>query len=59
LRPKQNGSQAHFYSIVTKNTRDQEFAANRQLFLTEQGYQYIIREWQTGAPDEGAGKEMA
>jgi DNA excision repair protein ERCC-3 len=56
LRPKQNGSQAHFYSIVTKNTRDQEFAANRQLFLTEQGYKYIIREWQPGAPDDGAGE---
>ncbi len=59
LRPKQNGSQAHFYSIVTKNTRDQEFAANRQLFLTEQGYKYIIREWQPGAPDEGAGEGIS
>jgi len=59
LRPKQNGSQAHFYSIVTKNTRDQEFAANRQLFLTEQGYKYVIREWQPGAPDEGAGEGIS
>jgi DNA excision repair protein ERCC-3 len=42
LRPKQNGLLAHFYSIVTRDTRDQDFAANRQLFLTEQGYHYTI-----------------
>lgn len=42
LRPKRNGLLAHFYSIVTRDTRDQEFAARRQLFLTEQGYRYDI-----------------
>ena len=42
LRPKQNGLLAHFYSITSRDTRDQDFAANRQLFLTEQGYQYTI-----------------
>ncbi|MCD6307545.1 MAG: DEAD/DEAH box helicase [Candidatus Latescibacteria bacterium] len=42
LRPKLNGSMARFYSVVTKNTQDQEFAAKRQLFLTEQGYSYEI-----------------
>src|SRR5205085_6722775 len=42
LRPKSDGSIAHFYSIVTRETRDQEFSANRQLFLTEQGYRYLI-----------------
>ncbi|MBC7526441.1 MAG: DEAD/DEAH box helicase [Chthonomonadaceae bacterium] len=42
LRPKSDGSVAHFYSIVTKETRDQEFATHRQLFLTEQGYRYEI-----------------
>jgi len=42
LRPKVNGSLAHFYSIVTRDSRDQDFAANRQLFLTEQGYSYRI-----------------
>ena len=42
LRPKQNGLLAHFYSIVTRDTIDQEFAAKRQLFLTEQGYHYDI-----------------
>ena len=42
LRPKQNGLLAHFYSLVTRDTRDQDFAAKRQLFLTEQGYRYTI-----------------
>jgi DNA excision repair protein ERCC-3 len=42
LRPKRNGLLAHFYSIISRDTRDQDFAANRQLFLTEQGYQYNI-----------------
>ncbi|MCS7061116.1 MAG: DEAD/DEAH box helicase [Anaerolineae bacterium] len=42
LRPKQNGLLAHFYTIVTRDTLDQEFAAKRQLFLTEQGYHYDI-----------------
>jgi DNA excision repair protein ERCC-3 len=42
LRPKAEGKMAHFYSLVTKDTKDQEFAANRQLFLTEQGYRYVI-----------------
>jgi DNA excision repair protein ERCC-3 len=44
LRPKSDGGQAHFYTIVTRDTRDQEFSANRQLFLTEQGYRYIIED---------------
>jgi len=42
LRPKREGLLAHFYSLVTRDTRDQDFAANRQLFLTEQGYRYDI-----------------
>jgi DNA excision repair protein ERCC-3 len=42
LRPKADGSGAFFYSLVTRETRDQEFAAKRQLFLTEQGYRYEI-----------------
>ena len=42
LRPKQNGLLAHFYSLITRDTRDQDFAANRQMFLTEQGYRYEI-----------------
>jgi len=42
LRPKENGATAHFYSLVTRDTRDQEFAEKRQRFLTEQGYAYQI-----------------
>lgn len=42
LRPKTDGSTAHFYSIVTRDTVDQTFAVNRQRFLTEQGYRYQI-----------------
>jgi len=42
LRPKNNGNMAHFYSLVTEDTRDREFAVKRQLFLTEQGYRYQI-----------------
>ncbi len=42
LRPKKNNSIARFYSIVTRDTQDQVFAAKRQLFLTEQGYSYEI-----------------
>lgn len=42
LRPKQNGLLAHFYTIVTRDTLDQEYASKRQLFLTEQGYHYNI-----------------
>jgi DNA excision repair protein ERCC-3 len=44
LRPKADGSIAYFYAIVTRDTRDQEFSANRQLFLTEQGYRYLIED---------------
>jgi len=42
LRPKSDGSEAIFYSVVTLGSRDQEFAEKRQLFLTEQGYTYEI-----------------
>lgn len=42
LRPKQDGAQAHFYSIVARDTDEIRFARNRQRFLTEQGYTYRI-----------------
>lgn len=42
LRPKRNGLLAHFYTLVSRDTREQDFAANRQRFLTEQGYHYEI-----------------
>ncbi len=42
LRPKTGGEVAHFYTLVTRDTREQDFAHHRQLFLTEQGYSYLI-----------------
>lgn len=42
LRPKQGGSGAHFYSLVTRETSEEDFAHHRQLFLAEQGYSYRI-----------------
>ncbi len=42
LRPKPGENQAHFYSIVSRDTVEQQFALNRQLFLCEQGYEYRI-----------------
>ncbi len=42
LRPKSDCSMAHFYTLITRNSDEMEFAAKRQLFLTEQGYKYRI-----------------
>ncbi|MEY9872324.1 DNA excision repair protein ERCC-3 [Streptacidiphilus sp. MAP12-33] len=42
LRPKADGHMAHFYSVVARDTIDQDFAAHRQRFLAEQGYSYRI-----------------
>jgi DNA excision repair protein ERCC-3 len=42
LRPKGDGRQAHFYSIVSRDTLDTDYAAHRQRFLAEQGYAYTI-----------------
>ena len=45
---------AYFYTLVTQDTREREFAVKRQLFLTEQGYRYQIvnslEELDEGAP---------
>jgi len=49
LRPKEDGRQAHFYSLVTRDTREQEFSLHRQLFLVEQGYQYKVEIREVGA----------
>ncbi|MDT7579099.1 MAG: excision repair protein [Pseudonocardiales bacterium] len=42
LRPKGDGRQAWFYSVVARDTVDTEYAAHRQRFLAEQGYAYRI-----------------
>jgi DNA excision repair protein ERCC-3 len=47
LRPKESHSRnALFFSLVSGYTAEEEFAANRQKFLTEQGYKYSIQKWQ-------------
>ncbi|MED1792945.1 DEAD/DEAH box helicase [Brevibacillus nitrificans] len=47
LRPKPDDNKAHFYTLVTRDTREQEFSLHRQLFLVEQGYPYDIIEMET------------
>jgi DNA excision repair protein ERCC-3 len=42
LRPKADGRQAHFYTVVSRDTVDTEYAAHRQRFLAEQGFAYSI-----------------
>ena len=42
LRPKPGANQARFYTLVSHDTVEQEFALKRQLFLCEQGYEYHI-----------------
>ena len=47
LRPKAEANQAHFYTLVTRDTKEQEYSLHRQLFLAEQGYPYEIIEMET------------
>ena len=42
LRPKSDGRTARFYSVVARDTLDQDYAQHRQRFLSEQGYAYRI-----------------
>ena len=44
LRPKPGTNQAYFYTLVSRDTVEQDFALKRQLFLCEQGYQYAIHD---------------
>lgn len=51
LRPKERTSR--FFTLITRNTVEEEFGANRQKFLAEQGYSYrIIRYTQESDLDE-------
>jgi DNA excision repair protein ERCC-3 len=51
LRPK--AREACFYSLVSRETEEQELSLNRQLFLTEQGYRYYVEDW-AGEADAAA-----
>jgi DNA excision repair protein ERCC-3 len=44
LRPKADGGGAVFYSVVSRDSLDAEYAAHRQRFLAEQGYGYVIKD---------------
>ena len=54
LRPKAGANQAHFYTLVSADTVEQDFALRRQLFLCEQGYEYAIRDAAELAPATAA-----
>ena len=60
LRPKGEGLEniAHFYSITTRDTSEQDFANKRQRFLTEQGYGYNIEFDDLGEEDEKRAEEV-
>jgi DNA excision repair protein ERCC-3 len=51
LRPKADGGAAHFYTLVTRDTKELDFSLHRQLFLTEQGYRYDILDQHDFFPD--------
>jgi DNA excision repair protein ERCC-3 len=56
LRPKSDGSTARFYTLVSRDTSEQDpFAEKRQRFLTEQGYAYGIVDLDRGGWDDEAG----
>lgn len=42
LRPKTGENRAYFYNVISSHSVEEKFAHNRQLFLTEQGYSYVI-----------------
>ena len=42
LRPKADGAEALFYTVVARDTLDAEYALRRQRFLAEQGYAYRL-----------------
>ena len=44
LRPKKQSS--YFYSLVSRYSSEEEFSANRQKFLAEQGYSYRVEVWE-------------
>lgn len=43
LRPKANGNRAYFYTLVTRDSKEEDYALRRQMFLIEQGYEYLIQ----------------
>ncbi|WP_339315630.1 DNA repair helicase XPB [Paenibacillus sp. FSL R10-2734] len=48
LRPKAGENKAHFYTLVSEDSREQDFAMRRRMFLTEQGYEYVVKKMPCG-----------
>ncbi|MBL8022136.1 MAG: DEAD/DEAH box helicase [Leptospirales bacterium] len=57
LRPKPDDNMAYFYSLVSRDTTEERFGQNRQLFLTEQGYEYQIFTFEQYKELNGKAKE--
>jgi len=59
LRPKENKN-SYFYTIVSRSTVEEDFAANRQKFLAEQGYRYSLQHWEGDVkiPQKPGGKSL-
>ncbi len=57
LRPKGGDNMAYFYSLVSRDTTEERFGQNRQLFLTEQGYEYQIYTFEQYQELEGKARE--
>ncbi|MDR2245474.1 MAG: helicase-associated domain-containing protein [Treponema sp.] len=55
LRPKGGLRNSFFYTVVSRYTVEEDFAANRQKFLTEQGYSYFIQSWGIEELETGGG----
>ena len=51
LRPKERP--ARFFTLITRNTVEEDFGANRQKFLAEQGYSYRIVRYENESSLEG------
>lgn len=55
LRPKHDQSEAHFYTVVARDSMDADYALHRQRFLAEQGYAYRIVDADVILRDNAAG----
>lgn len=42
LRPKRGDNRAYFYTVVSRDSKDEAYALKRQRFLVEQGYRYTV-----------------
>ncbi|WP_225999600.1 DNA repair helicase XPB [Paenibacillus sp. BJ-4] len=59
LRPKSGENKAYFYALVTENSKETDFAARRQLFLIEQGYEYAVHRFNAAEVMGSADDEAA